>query len=149
MCDLQPGSDGPLTEYAPWCGACRASCRGSVESLMSPEREQDRDVYETAYAELLKELPETLARPLARLRAPGMRWVRLSVGLVFVIGGALSFLPVLGIELLPFGLLLLAHDTPVLQRPVGIATLWIIDKVRAVKTRVRDWSATRTTAEAA
>lgn len=104
---------------------------------MSSERERDQELFEAAYAELLKELPDTLARPLARLRAPGMRWARLSVGVVFVVGGVLSFLPLLGIELLPFGLLLLAHDTPVLQRPVATATLWLVDKVRVVKSRMR------------
>jgi hypothetical protein len=119
----------------------------NLGSFMSSERERDRELFETAYAELLKELPETLARPLARLRAPGMRWVRLSLGIAFLIGGTLSFLPLLGIELLPFGMLLLAQDAPFLHRPVGKATLWLIDKVRVVKARVR--GAARATAEAA
>lgn len=36
-----------------------------------------------------------------------------------MIGGILSFLPVLGIWMLPLGLILLAIDLPILQRPVG------------------------------
>jgi hypothetical protein len=34
-------------------------------------------------------------------------------------------------------LLLLAHDMPILHRPVAGATLWLVDKVRVVKARVR------------
>jgi hypothetical protein len=115
---------------------------------MSSERKLDRELFETAFAELLKELPETMARPLARLRGPGMRWARVSLGLAFIVGGTLSFLPVLGIELMPFGLLLLAHDAPILQRPVATATLWLVDKVRAVKARVRRGASASTAAAA-
>lgn len=100
-------------------------------------REQDRMLFDSAYAELVKELPEFLARALARITGPGMAWVRVPVGIVFVVGGFLSFLPVLGIELLPLGMLLLAHDLPVLQRPVGTATLWLVQQVRALKTYAR------------
>lgn len=101
-------------------------------------QERDRELFEAAYAELLMELPEPVARALARLSGPGMRWARLAVGVVFIVGGFLSFLPVLGIELLPLGLLFLAHDAAFLHRPVGTATLWFVDKVRVVKRRVRE-----------
>jgi hypothetical protein len=103
-----------------------------IGSTMS-KQEHDRELYEAAYEELLKELPESIARALARLQAPGMRWARLAIGILFVVGGALSFLPVLGIELLPLGMLLLAQDAAFLHRPVGNATLWIVDRVRAFK----------------
>jgi len=100
-------------------------------------REQDRVLFEGAYAELVKELPDVVARALARISGPGMGWVRVPLGIVFIVGGFLSFLPVLGIELLPLGLLLLAHDIPVLHRPVGTATLWLVQQVRTLKAYAR------------
>ena len=40
------------------------------------------------------------------------------------LGGVFSFLPVLGLWMLPLGLLLLAHDVPFLRKPVGRFTSW-------------------------
>jgi hypothetical protein len=59
-----------------------------------------------------------------RLRHPDARWIRIPVGLLAVIGGIFSFLPVLGIWMLPLGLLLLAYDIPFLRKPVGRFTIW-------------------------
>ena len=101
------------------------------------QAERDRETFEAAYNELLNELPEGLARALARLSAPGMRWVRACFGVLFIVGGVLSFLPVLGFELLPLGVLLLAQDSPILHRPVAAATLWVVGRVRAIKACVR------------
>lgn len=53
------------------------------------------------------------------LRQPGSRFVRIPLGFVLVLGGIFSFLPVLGIWMLPLGLLLLALDLPFLQTPVS------------------------------
>jgi hypothetical protein len=53
-----------------------------------------------------------------RNRSP---WVRVPLGLLLILGGVFSFLPVLGIWMLPLGLLLLALDVVFLQRPVGSA----------------------------
>lgn len=58
------------------------------------------------------------ARILAFLRRPGARLIRVPLGILLVIGGIFSFLPVLGIWMLPLGLLLLAIDLPFLQPPV-------------------------------
>ena len=53
------------------------------------------------------------------LRQPWAMLIRIPLGILFVIGGILSFLPILGIWMLPLGLLLLAIDLPVLQRPMN------------------------------
>jgi hypothetical protein len=42
-----------------------------------------------------------------------------------MIGGLLSFLPVLGLWMIPLGALLLAQDIPFLRRPVGRALVWL------------------------
>lgn len=53
------------------------------------------------------------------LRQPWAMLIRIPLGILLVIGGILSFLPILGIWMLPLGLLLLAIDLPVLQRPMN------------------------------
>ena len=57
-------------------------------------------------------LPDWAARNLRRLRQPRAVWVRVPAGVVLVGGGVFSFLPVLGIWMLPLGLALLAVDVP-------------------------------------
>ena len=47
-------------------------------------------------------------------RAP--QWVRWSLAILLILGGLLSFLPILGIWMLPLGLMLLAPDSPWLYR---------------------------------
>lgn len=64
-------------------------------------------------------VPAPAARFLAFLRRPMARLVRIPVGLLLMVGGVFSFLPVLGLWMLPLGLLLLAVDLPVLQAPMG------------------------------
>ena len=56
---------------------------------------------------------------LAFLRRPVARLIRIPLGILLVLGGNFSFLPVLGIWMLPLGLLLLAIDLPFLQAPVN------------------------------
>lgn len=56
---------------------------------------------------------------LRGLVAPGRMWLRLPVAMVFIVGGLLGFLPVLGFWMLPLGLILLAVDIPRLRPAVG------------------------------
>ena len=59
------------------------------------------------------------SRPVSeRLLQDHMRLVRLPVAGLLILGGCLSFLPVLGIWMLPLGLLLLAVDVPQLRPTV-------------------------------
>ncbi|ROU04224.1 tryptophan synthase subunit beta [Histidinibacterium lentulum] len=61
-----------------------------------------------------------------------LRRMRLPVAFALILGGMLSILPVLGLWMLPLGLLLLAVDVPCL-RPV----------VSRVLIRIRRWMAVR------
>jgi hypothetical protein len=63
------------------------------------------------------------ARWLRYLRRPETRWFRIPLGVLLIFGGIFSFLPVLGIWMLPLGLLLLALDLPFLQGPVNTSVL--------------------------
>src|SRR5258706_7781099 len=53
-----------------------------------------------------------------RCQKRSLWWVRLPVGIVFVFGGCLGFLPILGFWMIPVGLLLMAQDVPILRRPL-------------------------------
>jgi hypothetical protein len=70
---------------------------------------------------LQRRIPDVAARLLVRIRRPGARWIRIPLGVLLVLGGIFSFLPVLGIWMLPLGLLLLALDLVFLQGPVNSA----------------------------
>lgn len=63
-------------------------------------------------------LPAWSSRMLRWLREPSSRWGRIPMGLLLVFGGILGFLPLLGLWMLPFGLLLLSQDLPFLCRPI-------------------------------
>ncbi|MFC5435641.1 hypothetical protein ACFPME_03680 [Rhodanobacter umsongensis] len=69
-------------------------------------------------------LPARLGHGIRWLREPASRWVRFPVGLLLIVSGVFSFLPVLGLWMLPLGLLLLAQDLPFLQRPTRRGLLW-------------------------
>ena len=68
-----------------------------------------------------RHLPDPLRRLIRWLRQPSSRWVRLPAGIVLIAGGLLGFLPVLGLWMIPLGLLLLAQDLPFLRRPMRCA----------------------------
>jgi hypothetical protein len=66
---------------------------------------------------LIDRLPGARLRAGVRwLRKPSAHWLRLPAGLLLIVGGLLSFLPILGIWMLPLGLLLLAEDVPAVRR---------------------------------
>jgi hypothetical protein len=101
-----------------------------------------KQVLRRAFRELEQELPTKGARLVRKLRHPDARWVRIPVGLLLVVGSVFSILPVLGIWMLPLGLLLLAYDVPFLRRPVGRFTIWSTVKWRAFRQRVSKSSPT-------
>jgi hypothetical protein len=52
-----------------------------------------------------------------------MRLVRVPLGILMIVGGVFSFLPVLGVWMLPLGLMLLAVDVPLLRPQVTAALI--------------------------
>ncbi|OAF01376.1 hypothetical protein AYJ54_28835 [Bradyrhizobium centrolobii] len=73
---------------------------------------------------LVHRLPPRMGDTVSYLLQPSSRWVRIPSGALLVVGGVFSFLPVLGIWMLPLGLALLAEDVPPL---------------RASRSKVLDW----------
>ena len=82
-------------------------------------------------------IPGWAARRLARLRRPEAVWVRVPAGIALAGGGVLSFLPVLGVWMLPVGLALLAHDVPRMRPPCARALNFTNDKIEKLKSRKR------------
>ncbi|CAH1653930.1 conserved hypothetical protein [Hyphomicrobiales bacterium] len=72
-----------------------------------------------AFERVEQEVPKRLASMIRWLRHPGSCWVRIPVGVLLLIGGIFSFLPFLGIWMLPLGLMLIAADMPVLRKPMA------------------------------
>jgi len=94
---------------------------------------------DAAFDKLEHEAPNFLTGTICWLRKPQARIVRLPLGILFIAAGFLWFLPVLGLEFLPIGLLLVAQDVPFLRRPVGRMTLWLLDRW----VQLRKWWARR------
>jgi hypothetical protein len=69
------------------------------------------------------------------------RWLllRLPLAIVLILGGLFSFLPVLGIWMLPLGLLLLAVDLPFLRGPISALVIRARVAGRRLARRWRKW----------
>ena len=77
------------------------------------------------YFEMInRRVPDRISRFIHWLRKPSSKAARLSIALLLILGGVFSFLPVLGIWMLPLGLLFIAQDVPFLQRPLVRALAW-------------------------
>jgi hypothetical protein len=70
-------------------------------------------------------LPSRVARFVGWLRKPSSRLVRIPLAILLIVGGIFSILPVLGLWMLPLGLLLFAQDVPILQKPMARMLGWI------------------------
>jgi hypothetical protein len=98
-------------------------------SSFSNGRSQERVIGRSAgddhrLEKLIDRLPTRFAATVRFLRQPSGRWLRVPAGLLLILGGLLSFLPILGIWMLPLGLLLLAEDLP---------------SLRSWRSRILDW----------
>ncbi|WP_458760782.1 hypothetical protein ACSVBT_08375 [Afipia sp. TerB] len=71
-----------------------------------------------------KRLPLRVSRFLHWLRKPSSLIVRVIVSVLLILGGIFSFLPVLGIWMLPLGLIIIAQDLPFLQEPLVKGLQW-------------------------
>jgi hypothetical protein len=86
-------------------------------------------------------VPTRVSQFIRWLRKPSSFAARLIVALLLILGGFCSFLPVLGLWMLPLGLLFIAQDLPFLQKPLVGTLKWIEAKWELVKVKWRNWSA--------
>ena len=89
------------------------------------DKTRDKERLDRKLTQLEGKLPGFIARLLRWLRGPSGRWVRVPVALLFIAGGFVGFLPVLGFWMVPLGLLLLAIDIPFLRRPMLNLINWL------------------------
>jgi hypothetical protein len=87
--------------------------------------ERDDKRLDRQFDRLEEDLPESASGFLRFLRRPSSRWIRILVGILLIAGGLFSFLPILGLWMIPLGALLLAQDIPFLRRPVGRGLVWL------------------------
>lgn len=78
----------------------------------------------------LERLVPPLRGPMSTLRRDSWFPIRFPVALLLIAGGVFSFLPILGIWMLPLGLLLLAVDLPILRGPISAFVIHARRKAR-------------------
>lgn len=83
------------------------------------ETNKDSNRFNRQFDRLERNSPRPLGLILRILRHPLAMIIRIPLGILLVIGGVFSILPVLGIWMLPLGLLLLAVDLPFLRGPTA------------------------------
>jgi hypothetical protein len=74
-------------------------------------------------------LPPRVAEYVAKLRRSSLP-IRLTAALLLIVGGLAWFLPVLGLWMLPLGLLLLAEELPITKRVLAWAGMFFARKRR-------------------
>lgn len=84
----------------------------------------------------LERLVPSLRGPMSHLRRDSWFPVRFPLAVFLTIGGVFWFLPVLGLWMLPAGLLLLAVDLPTLRGPISAL---VIRGRRSTKRWLRRW----------
>ena len=89
------------------------------------------------FARFESKLPPGPAGFVNWLRQPSSRLVRIPLAVLLILGGIFSILPVLGLWMLPLGLLLFAQDVPMLRPPLIRLLAWVerkwLERERAKK----------------
>lgn len=102
-----------------------------------PEPDRGEELLDEAFDRLEAETPDRVTNIIRWLRNPRSRWVRVPIGILCIIASFFWFLPVIGVEFFPIGLLLIAQDVPVLREPVARWMLWLEDRWVALRRRRR------------
>jgi hypothetical protein len=91
-----------------------------------------------AFDELEQEGCERVARAIRWLRSPASRRVRMPLGVLLIAGGVVWFLPVVGLEMIPLGIMIIAQDVPFLKKPVARGVLWLLRRWQALRRRYEE-----------
>lgn len=93
--------------------------------------------FDRLLSRLQARLPGRAARAMAWLISPSASLLRLPLAVLFIIGGIFSFLPVLGVWMLPLGIVLIAVDVPLVRRWVVTTWPWMESRWRLRSRRKR------------
>lgn len=114
-----------------------ASCLTSREEETIIKNKNDVRI-ERLFDNIERKFP-LLTRFVEWVRQERARFYRIPLSILLILGGIFSFMPILGIWMLPLGLLLLAIDIRPLRGPmcwlVIRGTRWIQLRIRAFKNR--------------
>jgi hypothetical protein len=93
--------------------------------------------FDRLLARLQARLPGRAGSAMAWLISPAASLLRLPLAVLFIIGGIFSFLPVLGVWMLPLGILLIAVDVALVRRWVVKTWPWVESRWRLRSRRKR------------
>jgi len=79
-------------------------------------------------AKLIAHLPPWAGNAIRWIRRPAARWVRMPVAICLIPGGVFGFLPVLGLWMLPLGLILLGVDVPIIRHGMHRFINWLAER---------------------
>ncbi|RFC66578.1 hypothetical protein DYI37_02825 [Fulvimarina endophytica] len=65
-----------------------------------------------------------------KFKLPGNRWMRMTVGILLILGGCLAILPVFGLWMIPLGLVVLSIDLPRVRRLRRRSEVWTMRRYR-------------------
>jgi hypothetical protein len=74
---------------------------------------------------LAARLPRRLAQFVRWLRRPSSRFVRMPAAILLILIGLVGVFPIVGLSLIPLGLVLVAQDIPALRPPIARMLAWI------------------------
>ena len=74
---------------------------------------------------LAARLPRRLAQFVRWLRQPSSRLVRMPAAILLILIGVVGIFPVVGLSLIPLGLVLIAQDVPFLRPSIARMLAWI------------------------
>ncbi len=74
---------------------------------------------------LVGRLPRRSQAAVQWLRRPAARWIRLPAGVLLVLGGIFILLPLIGLWMVPLGLILLCEDLPIAGRVLDRVFDWL------------------------
>lgn len=87
-----------------------------------------------AVDDLEREVPGKARRFIEWARSDKARWVRIPLALLLIaVGLFLPYLPILGVEDIVIGLLLLSYDIPFLRKPMAAFIEWAIKLWRRLR----------------
>lgn len=87
------------------------------------------EILQQSLKELEKNSSPRVAEFIGWVQNPKAKNYRIPLGILLIIAGVFgAALPLLGVWMIPIGLVLLAFDIPFLKQPVGKLILWAVTK---------------------